>query len=148
MVSLNLQPISQREALTFIAQHHRHHLPPSGAKFCIGLNDGERVVGVITVGRPVARLLDDGWTAEVTRCCVLEGIPNGCSKLYASAWRAARAMGYRRLITYTLASESGASLRASGWRVLYETSGDTWERPSRPRVDKAPTCPKLCWEAS
>jgi hypothetical protein len=144
---LHLQPIDFAEAAAFIARHHRHHIPPVGHKFSIGLNDGERVVGVVTVGRPVARGFDDGYTAEVTRCCVLDGIPNGCSKLYASAWRAARAMGYRRLITYTLASESGGSLRASGWRVLHEVAGRSWSCPSRPRVDKHPTNDKLCWEA-
>jgi hypothetical protein len=74
-MSLNVQPITQREAFAFIATHHRHHLPPQGCKFCIGVNDGVKVVGVIVVGRPVARNLDDGWTAEATRCCT-DGTPH------------------------------------------------------------------------
>lgn len=142
---LELQPIAFAEAREFILWHHRHHLPPMGWKFGIGLNDGERVVGVITVGRPVARMLDNGWTLEVTRCCT-DGTPHACSKLYAAAWRAVRALGYRRLITYTLADESGASLRGAGWRVLYQTAGGSWNCPSRPRLDSHPLGPKTLWE--
>lgn len=146
---LELQPIDFREAADFISRAHRHHIPPVGWKFGIGLNDGERVVGVVTVGRPVARMLDrDGYTAEVTRCCVLEGIPNGCSKLYAAAWRAWRAMGGRRLITYVLASESGTSIKAAGWRELYTTPGRSWSVLSRPRVDRHPLGPKTLWEVT
>jgi hypothetical protein len=143
---LKLQPISQREAFRFIALHHRHHDPPRGFKFAIGLNDRASVIGVITVGRPVARHLDDTWTAEVTRCCVLDGHKNAASKLYAAAWRAARAMGYERLLTYTLASEPGTSLRAAGWRIIGETAGGSWSRPSRPRVDTHPLGQKILWE--
>lgn len=145
---LELQPISYREACYFITQVHRHHLPPQGWKFGIGLNNGSEVVGVITVGRPVSRRLDNSYTLEVTRCCVLDEIKNGCSKLYAAAWRACKALGYKRLITYTLVSEPGTSLRAAGWKVLYLSPGGSWDKPSRPRVDKAPTGQKLLWEAS
>lgn len=151
-MSLDLQPIDWEEAVAFIALHHRHHLPPVGWKFGIGVNqenfDGERVVvGVITVGRPVARMLDTGWTLEVTRCCVAEGHPGAASKLYGAAWRATQALGYKRLITYTLKSEGGASLRAVGWRCLGDAGGKSWHRESRPRVDKAPTDQKTLWEA-
>ena len=124
--------------------HHRHHKPPQGYKFAIGVNDGENVVGVITVGRPVARHLDDGYTAEVTRCCT-DGTKNACSKLYAAAWRASKAMGYTKLITYVLASESGGSLKASGWKVIGERGGGSWNSKSRPRVDKHPTEVKTLW---
>jgi hypothetical protein len=147
-MNLTLQPITREEAHTFIDDHHRHHCSPLGEKFCIGLNDGERVVGVVTVGRPVARHYDDGYTAEVTRCCVLEGVPNGCSMLYGAGWRAAKAMGYTRLITYTLASESGTSLRASGFKCLGECGGGSWSRKERLRVDKHSTEQKLLWEAA
>ena len=144
---LELQPITYREACRFIERHHIHHLPPQGFKFGIAVNDGEKVVGVVTVGRPVARHLDDGFTAEVTRCCT-DGTKNVASKLYAAAWRASRAMGYRRIITYTLASEDGTSLTAAGWKTLYETDGGSWSRESRPRVDKHPTGQKTLWEAA
>ncbi len=143
---LELQPISFDEACEFVRRYHRHHLPPRFWKFGIAVNDGEKVVGVVMVGRPVARLLDDGWTLEVTRC-VTDGTRNAASMLYAAAWRAAKAMGYKRLITYTLETENGVSLVAAGWRCLYKTKGGTWNCRSRPRVDKHPTIPKLLWEA-
>ena len=142
---LELQPIRFAEAREFILRHHRHHVPPQGWLFGIGLNDGGQVVGIVTVGRPVARGLDDGWTAEVTRCCT-DGTPHAASKLYAAAWRACRAMGYRRLVTYTLIEEAGTSVKAAGWKPLYETSGGSWSCESRPRVDKHPTGQKRLWE--
>lgn len=144
---LELCPITWKEAQAFIALHHRHHIPPQGWKFGIGLARGEEIIGVITVGRPIARHFDDGWTLEATRCCVQEGIKNGCSMLYGAAYRAAKALGYKRLITYTLASESGTSLRAAGWREVGRAGGGSWNVPSRPRVQVAPTEQKTLWEA-
>jgi len=149
---LELQPIDWEEACIFIGENHRHHLPPQGWKYGIAVNDGEKIVGVVTVGRPVARHLQDGWTLEVTRCCT-DGTKHACSMLYAAAWRAAKAMGYKRLLTYTLDTESGISLRAAGWvnvsEILGEKSGGgSWSVPSRPRVDKHPTQMKIRWEAS
>lgn len=144
-MALELQPISYKEACNFIDQHHRHHLPPQGWKFGIAVNNGERIVGVVTVGRPVARHLDNGWTLEVTRCCT-DGTKNAASMLYGAAWRAVKAMGYKRLITYTLKEEPGTTLRAAGWESLYETAGGGWERPSRPRFDKHPLGQKTLWE--
>lgn len=133
---LELQPIDQGEAFEFINRHHRHHIAPVGSKFQIAVNDGVKVVGVIVVGRPVSRhLASNQFCAEVTRCCT-DGTRNAASMLYAAAQRAARAMGYRRLITYTLVTESGASLRAANFRVLYTTPGKSWNVPTRPRVDK------------
>lgn len=147
-MKLTLQPITQREAFAFIAEHHRHHDPPRGAKFAIGCNDGEQVRGVVVVGRPVScELQASGYVAEVLKCCT-DGAPNACSILYAAAWRAARAMGYRRLVTYMLAEEGGASLRASGWRCVGEAGGGSWSRDGRPRVDTHPTQAKLRWEAA
>jgi len=143
---IELQPITWREAKQFIAEHHRHHIPPQGWKFGIAVNDGEKVVGVVTVGRPVARNLDDGWTLEVTRCCTVEGAKNAASMLYGAAWRAAKAMGYKRLITYTLKSETGTSLVAAGYKQLYTTRGGSWSVKSRPRVDKHPLGEKTLWE--
>jgi len=147
VVALQLQPITFAEAKVFIRRHHRHHLPPIGWKFGIAVNDGERVVGVVTVGRPVARHLDDGTTLEVTRCCT-DGTRHACSMLYGAAWRAAKALGYRRLITYTLAAEPGTSLKAAGWTPLYEVAGRSWDCPSRPRVDTHPLGQKRLWEAA
>ncbi len=112
---LEIVPMTLREANAYVEQNHRHHGPVAGHKYSIGLSDGEKIVGVAIVGRPVSRHLDDGWTLEVNRLCT-DGTKNACSMLYAAAWRAARAMGYKRLITYILESENGASLRAAGWK--------------------------------
>lgn len=144
-MKLELQPIDFDEACAFIAQHHRHHLPPVGWKFGMAVNNGAVVVGVATVGRPVARHLQDGWTLEVTRCCT-DGTRNAASMLYRACWQAAQGMGYKRLITYTLLSEDGASIKAAGYRSVYTTAGGSWHRKSRPRVDTAPTGQKQLWE--
>lgn len=146
-MTLQLQPITFAEASAFIRQHHRHHLPSVGWKFGVAVNDGANVVGVVTVGRPVARALDNGWTLEVTRLCTT-GEKNAASMLYGAAWRAAKALGYRRLVTYTLVSEPGTSLKAAGWTALYQTDGGSWDCPTRPRVDKHPTEQKTLWEAA
>lgn len=103
------------------------------------------LVGVVTVGRPVARHFDNGWTLEVTRLAT-DGTPHAASKLYAAAWRAARAMGYGRLITYTLEAESGTSILAAGWRLVGRTRAHHWSCPSRPRVETYPAGVKTLWE--
>lgn len=141
---LNLCPISLAEANAFVAQHHRHHRPVTGHKYSIACIDGEKIVGVAIVGRPVSRHLDDGWTLEVTRLCT-DGTKNGCSMLYAAAWRAARAMGYKRLVTYILKSETGISLKAAGWRCVGQAGGLQWTGKRRPTVDLYPAQMKLKW---
>lgn len=143
---LELCPVTLREARAFIDRHHRHHRAPQGGLFAVGAALAGALVGVAIVGRPVARRLADDYTAEVTRLCA-DGTRNACSLLYAAAWRAARAMGYRRLVTYILATEGGASLRAAGFHVVAQTKAEGWSRPSRPRVDLHPTQSKLRWEA-
>jgi hypothetical protein len=145
-MSLELQPLTLREACAFVTGYHRHHKAPRGCLFCIGANDGQSVIGVAIVGRPKARLLQDGYTAEVVRLAT-DGTRNACSLLYAASWRAARAIGYRRLVTYTLPSEGGGSLRAAGWMLIGEAGGGSWSRSERPRVDTDTQQLKLRWEA-
>jgi len=144
---LELQPITLKEANLFIARNHRHHLPPQGWKYGIAVNNGNDIVGVITVGRPVARHLDNSWTLEVTRCCT-NGTKNACSMLYSAAWRAGKALGYKKMITYTLACESGSSLKGAGWKMIGKAGGGSWNRKSRPRIDTHPLQRKLKWEIS
>lgn len=134
-------------AAAFVAEHHRHHTPPVGHLFSLGAYEGDRLCGVAIVGRPVARARQDGLTAEVTRLCT-DGTKDACSFLLGCAARAALALGYRRIGTYTLASEGGASLRAAGWRLVAEVKGRSWDTPSRPRSDKHPTTDKTLWEAA
>lgn len=144
-MSLCVVPIDFMEANLFVERHHRHSVPVVGHKFSVAAADGERIVGVGIVGRPVARGLQDGWTLEVLRVCT-DGTPNACSILYATCWRAARAMGYRRLITYTLKTEPGSSLKAAGWSVVGEVSRRSWNTPSRPRVDRDERQERFRWE--
>lgn len=111
---LTIAPCTLQEANAYVQKWHRHHGRVVGAKFSVGVRDADHVRGVAIVGRPVARHMDDGHTLEVTRVAT-DGVPNGCSALYGAAWRAARALGYRRLITYKLKSEPGTSLRAANF---------------------------------
>jgi hypothetical protein len=146
-VRLAIVPMTKGEADAFIREHHRHHRPHPFSHFAVGASDGDRIVGVAIVGRPSARMLMDGWTAEVTRVAT-DGTRNACSILYGAAWRAARALGYRKLVTYTLPEEGGASLRGAGWTVIGEAGGGSWSRKDRPRIDTHPTQAKLRWEKS
>ncbi|WP_237162369.1 XF1762 family protein [Mycolicibacterium fortuitum] len=146
---IDLCPVSFRDAAAFVQRHHRHHKPPRGMKFAVGVAADGQLVGVALVGRPVARMFDDGWTLEVNRTCT-DGYPNANSMLYGAAWRAAKALGYRRLITYTLASESGASLRAAGWHIVAERPPRPgWDMPGRPRNNDSTEhgVQRTLWEA-
>ena len=146
-MSLVLVPISLEDANAFVKTHHRHNLPVPGAKFSVACACDSKIVGVAICGRPVARPFDDGWTLEANRVAT-DGTRNANSFLYGAVRRAAWALGYRRIITYTLRSESGASLRASGYRIVAEITGRSWNCPSRPRVDKHSLQDKLRWEAT
>lgn len=146
--ALHPVPLTLKQANSLVASLHRHHKPEVGHRFSIGCEteDGE-LVGAAIIGRPKARAIEQYRVAEVTRL-VTDGTPNACSLLYGAAWRTWRAMGGERMITYTLASEPGTSLRAAGWKFLYQT-GDRpqgWDTPSR-RRDSGPQEPKHLWEA-
>lgn len=145
-MQLELVPINFDEACEFVKQYHRHHKPPVGHKFSIGLSDGEKIIGVVMVGRPVARRLDNGMTLEVNRLAT-DGTKNACSKLYAAAWRAAKAMGYKLLITYILDTEPGTSLKAAGWKEIGRAGGLSWNVKSRPRVDVSPKQYKIRYDS-
>lgn len=131
---MNAIPIELKEANIFVGKLHRHHAPVHRDKFRIGCIDEEGVLhGVIQLARPVSRYLDDGLTIEVVRCCS-DGTYNVCSFLYSRAARIAKEMGYKRIITYILQSESGTSLKASGWFMEEsECGGGSWNVPSRHR---------------
>lgn len=146
---LHIVPVTFGEASTFVADHHRHHGPPIGHKFSLGVATDDGILrGVAMVGRPVARNFDDGLTLEVNRTAT-DGTPNANSVLYGAAWRAAKALGYQRLVTYTQGDESGASLRGAGWRVVAERrERKGWWTPSRPREQKGTEhMPRTLWEA-
>ena len=146
MSKLKIIPIFQDEAFEFIANNHRHHKKPVGSIFQIAvMNENEKIVGVAVVGRPNDRNQQDGFTVAVTRLCT-DGTENACSCLYAACWRAAKALGYLKLITYILKEEPGTSLYAAGWKLIGERGGGSWDTPSRPRIDKHPLQKKLLFE--
>ena len=130
---LSVRPISIQDAKAVIAKWHRHNKPPQSGLFAVAVENGH-LCGVAVVGRPMARELQDGWSCEIIRVAT-DGAHNACSKLYGACRAAARSLGYRRVYTYTLQSESGASLRAAGFVVDAELKPrPTWSCPSRPRV--------------
>jgi len=144
---MKLKPITLRAANAFITANHRHHKAARGCLFCISvIDDDDQVRAVAIVGRPVARRLQDGWTCEVVRLAS-DGTRNACSMLYGAAARAAKAIGYRRIFTYTLVSEPGTSLRASGWTLDAATAGGgEWNCKARPRkTGLYPTEKKQRW---
>lgn len=141
MKNIKAVPLELKQANDFVDAFHRHHQPVIRDKFRIGATINGELVGVVQVARPKARMLDDGGTVEVVRLCT-DGTKDVCSFLYARAARIAKEMGYDRIITYILESESGTSLKASGWNYECMTDGGSWNRPSRERVDKVPICRK------
>jgi len=154
--ALSLRPLTLRQANAFVAEHHAHHGPARGCIFCVGCEEGERLCGIAIVGRPVARMLQDGRTLEVTRLCT-DRTRHVASKLLAACARAAFAIGVTRIISYVLADELGTCYRAAGWESTgQETGGGHWGRASRPRREpmadllgletKHPEGPKVRWE--
>ena len=133
---MTVVPLNITEANQFVLSFHRHNKPTVVGKFALGVAFDSELVGVAIVGRPICRHLDKDGTAEVLRTCTNNKAPKGAvSKLYAACWRAWRAMGGQKIITYTLKSESGASLRGAGWAVVYEskTNNNPWNSKTRQR---------------
>ena len=142
---IRLVPTTLREANAFVKAHHRHHKPVTGHKFSIGCEVEGRLVGVVIAGRPVSRYLDDGLTLEVNRLCTT-GEKNACRLLCAATARAAKTMGYQKIITYTLDTEPGTSLRAAGWTCMGRAGGKRWTGKRCPAVDLCPPQMKLRYE--
>jgi len=146
---MKIIPLSIKKANEFIFMFHRHNKKVQGGKFAIGLMEGNELIGVAIAGRPVARMLDDGETIEILRVCVKEGHKNANSQLYGRMIRICKLMGYKRVITYTLKKESGASLKAVGFKPITEVKPQTWNRPSRKRrFQKVYLESKIRWKKS
>lgn len=138
-------PVTNEDAKTFVECFHRHHGSSVQARFCLGAIDEAGLIrAVVMVGRPVARLLDDGWTLEVNRLAS-DGCENACSALYSAARRVAKEMGYRKLVTYIREDEPGTSLRAAGWRFEEAIRARSWNMPGRPRQDKTEVVRRGRW---
>lgn len=148
---MNVAPISIREANAWVALNHRHNLPVGSALFALAAEHSGRRYGVAIIGRPVARALCDGFTVEVRRVCVVDESPKGtCSFLYAASRRAAHVLGYRKVLTYTLESESGASLRGAGWIPTKASKPHQWQRSESDKhrpVQEVCGQQKIRWEA-
>jgi len=154
---LTVRPISLKQANAYVEELHRHNRPVTGHKFSIGAYEGGVLRGVAICGRPIARRLDNGETLEVYRVCT-DGTKNACSFLYGACARAARELGYVKILTYILESEPGTSMKASGWKRTEEKTlaAESWSCKSRPREDsvitlfgeiqKRPTEGKWRWE--
>lgn len=148
--SPRIVPVTWAEAKAFVDTHHRHNASPRGWRYGAALHNGGERIGVVMVGRPVARLIDASRVVEVNRLCIRTDVPpefawNGCSMLYSWAAKEARARGYEKVITYTRADEVGTSLRAAGWQVDGRTKGRHWHAPSRPRAQTADVIDKVRW---
>lgn len=142
---LKIKPCTLKFANEFVQQYHRHHKPTTGHKFSIScVNEGGGVCGVAICGRPVSRHLDDGETLEVNRLCT-DGTYNSCSILYGACAKIAKAMGYRKIITYILMSEPGTSLKASGWICEGEAGGEVWTGKRSGRDNGVPKEKKWRW---
>jgi hypothetical protein len=109
--------INLKDANKFVGHHHRHSKAVQGHKYSLCLVDKKTSdrVGVVIIGRPLSRYLDDGKTLEITRLCVIKNKKNVCSMLYGRAAKIAFLMGFETIITYTLEKEEGISLKASGF---------------------------------
>lgn len=140
---MDIIPVTFRTACDFINKHHRHHKATVGCKFCLGLSDNERLIGVAVCGRPVSRHLDNGSICEINRLCT-DGTYNACSMLYGACCRVAKAMGYKKIITYILQSENGASLRASNF-ICKGTAGGTHWTGQRNKGQSIPHEMKTLW---
>lgn len=142
---LTIAPIKREPAKAWARAVHRHLPPPVGDLCRVALLRDGVIVGVGFAGRPVARALDDGETAEITRVAVLEGVDCGCSRIYGALRRALVALGYRRIYTYTLETEPGTSLRASGWTCEGPAGGGQWSTPARVRRASPSDGRKVRW---
>jgi hypothetical protein len=147
---LEVRQIAQGVAKDFVRQHHEHCKPPAGWRYGAGIWNGVVLMGVVMVGRPVARLLDHTKIVEANRVCVRRDTPpalrwNACSQLYGWSARQAEARGFEKIITYTLESEEATTLRAAGWTCEGPAGGGSWDRVVRRRGDAAPTGRKVRW---
>ena len=142
---LTVRHMELADANAYVTEYHRHHKAVRGHRFSLACYEDGRLCGVAIVGRPRSRWINQRTTVEVLRLCT-DGTQNACSKLYGAFRRAAKALGYDRLITYILEDEDGKSLLASGFSYCYTNKGGSWNQPGRPRTDKAPVCPKQLYE--
>lgn len=145
-MSLAIKPLTLKQANAIVEKWHRHHKPVVGCRFCIGVYDNkDRLVGAAIVGRPISRGWDHYLDCEVIRL-VTNGEKNACSCLYGACARIAKEMGFNQIITYILDTESGISLKASGWICdgVVRKNGVGWNNRKGRRTDQ-PVQAKIRW---
>ena len=147
MAMLEIRPMHLKAAKEFVQKYHRHNIPPVGGKFAVSCYDSDRLCGVAICGRPTARHSDNGFTLEIYRNCT-DGTYNACSKLYGACCHVAKAMGYQRVVTYTLESENGASLKASGFCYEGQAGGIAWTGERKRSYYVSPEEMKNRWSKS
>jgi len=144
-MSIQAVRVELKEANAFIDVTHRHHKPVRGHRFSIGAECGGKLVGIATIGRPVAPKTDKKHIAEVTRLAS-NGSKNVCSFLYGKAARIARELAFKKIQTFVLLSEPGTSLKAAGWVCEGKTGDGDWtNRPGRSSDNAGP---KYKWSKS
>lgn len=142
---LEIKPIHLKDAKEYVKKYHRHNIPPVGGKFAVSCYEDGRLCGVAICGRPTARHLDNGETLEIYRNCT-DGTQNACSKLYGACLRIAKGMGYKKVITFTLESENGASLKASNFTHAGQAGGIAWTGSRKRNYYVSPEEMKNRWE--
>jgi tripartite-type tricarboxylate transporter receptor subunit TctC len=136
--------VELKDANEFVAQVHRHHKPVRGHRFSLGAEHDDKLCGVAICGRPVARAVNAKKTLEITRVAT-DGTKNACTFLLGAAVRVAREMGFSKVQTYILDSETGVSLKAAGFEKEADVVGRQWEHTAGPRRTDQPTCNKERW---
>lgn len=147
---LEIGEVDFATAKNFVTAHHRHCKAPRGWRFGAGIKNGSELIGVVMVGRPVARMIDASRVIEVNRLCIRTDIAadlawNACSQLYGWAAREAKKRGFEKVITYTRQDEPGTTLKAAGWTVEHTTKGRHWDAPGRPREKQGEAIGKFRW---
>lgn len=142
---MKIIPMHLKQAQEFISKYHRHNIPPVGGKFAIGCISDGNLCGTAICGRPISRMLDNGNVLEIYRCCT-NGTRNACSMLYGACLRIARNMGYKEVITYTLVSENGASLKASNFIYDGLSGGLEWTGERKRKYYVSPKERKIRWK--
>lgn len=87
--TLNLVPLTVEQAEKFLTSHERHYKSNALPVFALGISDGA-ICGAVIVGV-------SGEDAELSHI-YSDGESLGYTLLYGAAWRAAKALGYVRMI--------------------------------------------------
>lgn len=135
---IELRPITRDLANDCVRRWHRHHKPVRQRVLSVGAFIEGEIVGAAIVEPAKAEALSKNGVFEVTRLAcrgggaTLNGHVDGvASKLLGAAWGAMRAMGCRRMCSYTRLDESGVCYRAAGWVAVAFSKGEAWDHGNK-----------------